>query len=496
MRPSPKFPPALQHQQQRLESAPTMPKRKRESTAAAGNIPLPAITTPAKQAKHCQKRLEDAQKPLLQALRHASVLERQKHSRRKKDATKKGNREGILRLEAEYNVLKALNLEQLGDQHLRKTLARVKSLKDAEPLQEYIAGIREASKDTSTLNVTARLFKVVQVKKVVDEVIEDLKRILGVDKAQNNEKVEGEHSDNKAKEEKKAKKSKSVEKEDMEMEDAGDEADDPYMAFSARIAAPSSGEEDSEGSISGDERPPSIADSESEHDPDDDLEAASDSEDEADEDVAQPDSEDEDENSDTVAISRSVAPASDQSSAESDSDSDEAAITIKKIKTKAIAEKPTSSAFLPALSHAAYFSGSESEASDLDADNAPRKNRRGQRARQKIAEAKFGAKAKHLEKQQRNVSFDPKRGAVAGDDRRQRRGKPMGRGLQQSGSNAEPLGKKDDRKDRKMGLGVKRDDKGELHPSWQAAKLAKESKKLKIDLAGKGPAQGKKVVFD
>ncbi|KAA8613640.1 BUD22 multi-domain protein [Pyrenophora tritici-repentis] len=46
-----------------------------------------------------------------------------------------------------------------------------------------------------------------------------------------------------------------------------------------------------------------------------------------------------------------------------------------------------------------------------------------------------------------------------------------------------------------MGLGVKRDDKGELHPSWQAAKMAKESKKLKIDLSGSKMA-GKKVVFD
>jgi hypothetical protein len=481
-----------------------MPKRKRESPPDAGKLPPPAIATPAKQAKYCQKRLEAAQKPLLQALRHGSVLERQKHSRRKKLATKKGDKEAITRLDAEYQVLKALNLEQLGDQHLRKTLARVKSLKDAEPLQEYISGIREGSKDTSMLNVTARLFKVVQVKKVVDKVVEDLKHILGVDKAKDNNKEEKDSKDqkteavNKQKDNKKTKNSKSTEKGDVEMKNASDEADDPYMAFSARIAAPSSGEEDSEGSVLGDERPPSIADSESEHDPDTDLEAESESEEEEHE-AVQPDIVSEDEDSDTAAISRSVAPASGESAdseSDSESESNSVAIPTKKSRTKAVAEKPTSSAFLPALSHAAYFSGSESEASDLDADDAPRKNRRGQRARQKIAEMKFGAKAKHLEKAQRNVSFDPKRGAVAGDDKRQRRGKPMGRGLQQSGSNAEPLGKKDDKKDRKMGLGVKRDDKGELHPSWQAAKMAKESKKLKIDVAGKGPAQGKKVVFD
>ena len=477
-----------------------MPKRKRESPAPTAKLPPASLATPAKQAKSCQKCLEAAQKPLLAALKHGSSLERQKHSRRKKEAQKKGDQKAISRLDAEYQVLKALNLEQLGDQHLRKTLARVKSLKDAKPLQEYIAGIREGSKDTSTLNVTARLFKVVHVKKVVDGVVEDLKNILGAGKAKDsNQKEEGDKAikaegAKKQKDDKKAKSSKSAQTEDVEMKDASDEGDDPYMAFSARIAAPSSGEEGSEGSISDDDRPPSIGDSESEHDPDDDLEAESASEDDGEE-GAQADGTSEDEG---AAIARAVAPASDESSAdsESDSDSDEAVILTKKSKIKAIEDKPTSSAFLPALSHAAYFSGSESEASDLDVDVAPRKNRRGQRARQKIAEMKFGAKAKHIEKAQQNVKFDAKRGAVAGDGKRQRRGKPMGPGLQQSGSNAEPLGKKDDKKDRKMGLGVKRDDKGELHPSWQAAKMAKESKKLKIDVAGKGAPQGKKVVFD
>jgi len=418
------------------------------------------------------------------------VLERQKHSRRKKDATKKNDQKAIERLEAEYTVLKALNLEQLADQHLRKTLARVKSLKDAEPLREYIAGIREGSKDTNTLNVTARLFKVIQVKKVVDGVIEELKGILGVGKG------DAAVADSKADAEKKPKKAvatEAAEKKDVEMKDASDGEDDPYMAFSARIAEPSSGEEDSAGSVTDDDRPPSIADSESEHDPEDDLEAESESEGDDEEDTPFEGFSSEDKtDSKTSMTLRSIAPPSDDS--ESETDSDEASIPTKKSKTKLDDAKPTSSAFLPALSHAAYFSGSESEASDLDEDVAPRKNRRGQRARQKIAELKFGQKAKHLEKAQRNAGWDPKRGAVA-DDKRQRKGKPTGRGPQQSGTNAEPLGDRRDKKDRKMGLGVKRDDKGELHPSWQAAKMAKESKKLKIDLSG-GKAAGKKVVFD
>ncbi|CAE7211530.1 hypothetical protein P3342_012239 [Pyrenophora teres f. teres] len=465
-----------------------MPKRKRSSPPPTKKVIAPP---PAKRAKYCENCIAEAQKPLLQALRHSSVLERQKHSRRKKYATKKKDQKAIERLEAEYAILKALNLEQLADQHLRKTLARVKSLKDAEPLREYIGGIREGSKDTNTLNVTARLFKVVQVKKVVDGVIEDLKGILGVGKS------DGPVADSKAEADKKPKNTKAakaVEKQDVEMKDASDGEDDPYMAFSARIAEPSSGEEDSAASVTDDERPPSIADSESEHDPEDDLEA--DSESEGDEEKGTSfEGFSSDDKADSKTPSRLIAPPSDESESDSHSESDEASIPTKKSKTKLDEAKPTSSAFLPALSHAAYFSGSESEASDLDEDVAPRKNRRGQRARQKIAELKFGQKAKHLEKVQRNAGWDPKRGAVS-DEKRQRKGQPTtGRGPQQTGTNAEPLGDRHDKKDRKMGLGVKRDDKGELHPSWQAAKMAKESKKLKIDLSG-GKTVGKKVVFD
>lgn len=454
-----------------------MPKRKR-SSPSPGSEPAPA-SKPGSRAKHCEKCLADVQKPLVKALRHASNLERQKHSRRKKDATKKNDTKTLNRLETEYETLKALNLEQLADQHLRKTLARVKSLKDAEPLQEYIAGIREGSKDPNTLNVTARLFKVKHVTKVVDGAIESLKSILGITKGKE------EAGGAKAQEQKSSKNKETAKTEDVDMKDASDDGDDPYMAFSARIAEPSSGEDDDEASVAGDERPPSILDSESEHDPDDDLNAESESENES---VAG-----------VEAEGRVGEPSSDEESEESDSesgsDSDEAVIPTKKAKITAVEAKPTSSAFIPALSHAAYFSGSESEASDLDVDIAPRKNRRGQRARQKLAELKYGQKAKHLEKAQRSATFDPKRGAVSGTDKRQRRGKPMGRGPQQSGGNAEPLGERKDKKDRKMGIGAKRDDKGELHPSWQAAKKAKESKKLKIDVSGAKPA-GKKVVFD
>ncbi|KAJ8108997.1 hypothetical protein OPT61_g7782 [Boeremia exigua] len=68
-----------------------------------------------------------------------------------------------------------------------------------------------------------------------------------------------------------------------------------------------------------------------------------------------------------------------------------------------------------------------------------------------------------------------------------------GRGPMTSGENAAPLGKKrvEGAADKKA---PKKDDTGPLHPSWAAAKAAKESKKLKIDLGGAKSA--KKITFD
>jgi hypothetical protein len=437
-----------------------MAKRKRsEGSPAPAVTPESTDRTLKRQQKQCEARIAAAQKPLMTALRAGAGLERQKHSRRKKTATSKKDTKGLARLEAEYAVLKSLNMEKVAEQHVRRTIAKVKSIKDHEAIPQSAREIEKGSQDPATLNVLARLYKIPAVRKEVDATIDDLKAIvMGTVKAA--EKSEP----------KKARVQDSDGDEDMADDD--DDGDDAFSAFNARIAAPSSGEEDnSEGEISGDERPPSIGSSAGLHDPEDDLNFGGDSDDE----------------SDFAGFSSSgsnqrLAPPSDMSG--SDSDSDTISIPRPKPKRKTLETKPTTaSAFIPALSHAAYVSGSESEASDLDAEIAPRKNRRGQRARQKIAEAKFGAAAKHVQKAARDKGWDPKRGAIG--DEGARRG---GRGPVMSGENAMPLGGR--KVEKKKG---ERDDKGELHPSWQAAKAVKESKKLVIDLKGAG---AKKVVFD
>ena len=149
------------------------------------------------------------------------------------------------------------------------------------------------------------------------------------------------------------------------------------------------------------------------------------------------------------------------------------------------------SAFVPSLSMGGYISGSGSDIEDIN--EAPRKNRRGQRARQQIWEKKYGAKAQHLQKeagkQGRDAGWDPKRGATDGTERREK-SKPFDRSAR-----TKPT--------RKEGMEVKpaagevkpapkhRDDSGALHPSWAAAKLAKEKK-----AAAPVVFQGKKISFD
>jgi hypothetical protein len=153
-----------------------------------------------------------------------------------------------------------------------------------------------------------------------------------------------------------------------------------------------------------------------------------------------------------------------------------------------------SSTFLPTLM-GGYWSGSETATDDEEVAPAPRKNRRGQQARRAIWEKKYGVKAKHLQGQapikNRDKDWDSKRGAQGTADRGPRRGRGGSRGggavfgrntARSTGENAVPV------KPRARGMGRK-DDTGPLHPSWEAAKKAKEAKKPVA-------FEGKKVVFD
>lgn len=155
---------------------------------------------------------------------------------------------------------------------------------------------------------------------------------------------------------------------------------------------------------------------------------------------------------------------------------------------KGAVAKPNKSSFIPSLTMGGYISGSGSDIDDVDV--APRKNRRGQRARQKIWEQKYKSKANHLKNQERDGGWDPKRGAVGGSQRQPRFAK---------GANSMPV------ENRRRNVGAsdtkgptsetkkkpaRKDDTGPLHPSWEAAKRAKEKRDAPV------PFQGKKISFD
>lgn len=137
--------------------------------------------------------------------------------------------------------------------------------------------------------------------------------------------------------------------------------------------------------------------------------------------------------------------------------------------------------FLPKLTMAGYVSGSGSDVEDDVEDAQPKKNRRGQRARQAIWEKKYGKKAKHVQEQAGKQDWDPKRGAVSSSKFAKDANKlPLGkRRLPGSTTKLTVASKK-----------PQRDDTGPLHPSWEAAKRAKEKKSVPVAF------QGKKISFD
>lgn len=136
------------------------------------------------------------------------------------------------------------------------------------------------------------------------------------------------------------------------------------------------------------------------------------------------------------------------------------------------------SSFLPSLTMGGYISGSGSDIDDVDI--APKKNRRGQRARQQIWEQKYGSTAKHLQKEDRDRGWDPKRGATDGSRHRR------------TGARRDVHGDLKDHNERRQHQqkATHQDDKGPIHPSWEAAKRAKEKREAPVAF------QGKKITFD
>lgn len=158
---------------------------------------------------------------------------------------------------------------------------------------------------------------------------------------------------------------------------------------------------------------------------------------------------------------------------------------------------------LPALA-TGYYSGGESD-SDVDKDEVVqqatkvRKNRRGQRARQKIWEKKFGTGANHVKKESERVKSDKERKKLEFEERARKRMEKQkiideknlrrGYGGYKDMYDRNNSGSSSNNNNRYDSPQPQADKPEKLHPSWEAKKKAEESlQNVKFS--------GKKITFD
>ncbi|KAI0483881.1 Bud-site selection protein [Xylaria cf. heliscus] len=493
-----------------------------------------------------EENLAKWKKELVRGLKVAKGFERQRLSKRLREA----DPEKTARLEKEILVLKSLDLHQAAHAHLCSSLLKIKGVAESPKLPADIKPVPKpelSEEEKSALhNVTSALCNRKHVKDVVEEAIMGTCIALRVPMPEKRNKGKGKgKGKGKEKEKATATKHPRAEREeeqtddweglDSPADDESEDAEEPEFEgppLLKRKVEKAEGEEDLE-SGAGSETSDipefeGFSDSEAEENmfsKYDELVGGSSDEDNSDE-------QDEDDDGGDRADSGSrsfrklalddISLSSEASDDSDDSEDETLAPPSKKVKAvKPVSFNTGNSTFLPSLM-GGYISGSES-ASDVDIAPPTRKNRRGQRARQAIWDKKYGEKAKHHQKEKdpRNAGWDMKRGAVDADGDTS---KPWKKGIQNpfEKNNVHPdrqrqMQRDDDRQAKGKGSrdarerrpprqqdgssqGFQaekpkprppptRDDTGPLHPSWAAAKKAKEG-------AQKVEFQGKKVTFD
>lgn len=138
-----------------------------------------------------------------------------------------------------------------------------------------------------------------------------------------------------------------------------------------------------------------------------------------------------------------------------------------------------------------YYSGDEDESFEDDdmfrdevSEKPKRKNRRGQRARQKIWEKKYGKQAKHIQREVEKERAERERKRLEFEERQAKREAKAAKAAEIHGNShfdkfAQP---------KQSDSNAKASDKP-LHPSWEAKKIAEEKQKnVKF--------QGKKITFN
>ncbi|KAI7133280.1 hypothetical protein D0864_12053 [Hortaea werneckii] len=463
-----------------------MPKRKRSSSAEAASADEamtspPPTATAAASATHApdgakqqrvQHKLKQGAVKIGHAFKLAKGFERQKLGRRQKSAGAEKKEQDIQRINAEIAALKTLDTTSAGRHHLYKTLTKIKAVAASPDLPSEVLQQHPLSTDSALLNVHARLCNSNPVKQALPAVLADVQNALGImvdnGKAIKKKRLRAkdyEHAESAwhtVQDDKKSlhqvwnpgsapNESESAGDDETEMRRAGMDRDSSgdFEHLDHRLAS-SGGEDSDKASHAGDNI--------------DDLERQLAAE--------------------GFGRSKTAAKTSYDHTADLSLSEEDPEPSPSPEPQKAPAPKKTT--FIPSLTMGGYVSGSGSDP-ESDIDVAPKKNRRGQRARQALWEKKFGQKAKHLQKTSRNAGWDPKRGATDGTERKpgQKPGmvNPAKRQLDREHTFA-------NRRDGGHASKKHKDDQGPIHPSWEAAKKAKEKKE------GGAAFAGKKITFD
>ncbi|KAL4896127.1 Bud-site selection protein [Aspergillus ambiguus] len=420
-----------------------MPKRKLADLDSPGSI------SQNLQLTRLSHKFEHGVTTLARALKTARGFERQKLGRREKTAKSQGSHDTLSRLAEEVQVLKSLDPAVTAQRYLFKQLVKTKRIAESPVFVQFREKKKlapEGPRSTAEANVTARLYKSTPVKNVFPDIMAGIKQLLKVDDAK---PPQATTKDGAAKSQEAAA-AASKAKRAPEPAVSGDESEEEWGGIEGSSDAESVDFAQFDGRLA----------------PDSDEEDASAGEDASDGGVDLAASAVSD-----VSVSRSPSPGSPPPK--------------KKQKAKASAAPVTSTTFLPSLAMGGYFSGSESEPEDMETEQPRRKNRMGQQARRALWEKKYGSGANHVKKQKererrdRSSGWDPRRGAVdPADGKRGRWGAGRGGGRRDH-----------DHGDRPAPRPTKPQDNKPLHPSWEAAKRAKEQKAA-------ASFQGKKVVFD
>ncbi|EXJ93082.1 hypothetical protein A1O3_01638 [Capronia epimyces CBS 606.96] len=432
-----------------------MPKRKRQDELEDRDLEIEDQALRIKVTR-LKARFDQSIKRMYSALKLARGFERQKLGRRQKAAS--NDPQTLLRLREEVIVLKQLELDQTARKYLLKHLFKAKRIRE-HPAFIHIYGPNpavEPTKSTAEANVLGRLFKSTPVKNVVLEIMKTIYGVLGIPQAGPRGEAERKSAASRPIEQSVHSiregefhgfSSDSAQTEGTANHDhslgSGSEEDRLLAKYAAGRLA--SSDDDSDGGA-----PAELRRSER--------------------------------NGSRLRGDLSISP-----SPSSSSDRHRQAIDDQRSE-----QKLTKTAFLPSLSLGGYYSGSESDDEDTYQHRGPaepkiRKNRRGQRARQQLAELKHGKNANHLAKQKeqnsRDAGWDPKRGAVAtGHNPRER---------SQTGRHQKTSDGKATRQARQPSSKAKtRDDQGPLHPSWEAAR------KRKMQTQPQATFAGKKITFD